>query len=110
KKDTADYIKKKIKKEKSVERIINLFYCLTEMKVDFIEELQKNLSLGELSAQNLSSVQWSGLVFVLLMSERLKEKFFLFFFYFLRKLQKYRKSDKALMRLLPVIKNTRRAL
>ncbi|KAL1277003.1 hypothetical protein QQF64_023676 [Cirrhinus molitorella] len=100
-KDTADYIKKKMEKEKSVERIINLFYCLTEMKVDINEELQKNLSLGELSAQNLSSVQWSGLVFVLLMSEETQEKF---------ELQKYRRSDEAVMRLLPVIKNTRRAL
>ncbi|KAL1276290.1 hypothetical protein QQF64_035913, partial [Cirrhinus molitorella] len=100
-KDTADYIKKKIEKEKSVERTINLFYCLTEMKVDINEELQKNLSLGKLSAQNLSSVQWSGLVFVLLMSKETQEKF---------ELQKYRGSDEAVMRLLPVIKNTRKAL
>ncbi|XP_050959535.1 protein NLRC3-like [Labeo rohita] len=100
-KDTADYIKKKLEKEKSVERTINLFYCLTEMKVDFVEEIQKNLSLGKLSAQKLSSVQWSGLVFVLLMSEETQEKF---------ELQKYRRSDEALMRLLPVIKNTRKAL
>uniref|UniRef100_A0A8C2H584 Uncharacterized protein n=1 Tax=Cyprinus carpio TaxID=7962 RepID=A0A8C2H584_CYPCA len=98
---SADYIKKKIEKEKSVERTINLFYCLTEMKVDLVEEIQKNLSLGKLSAQNLSSVQWSGLVFVLLMSEETQEKF---------ELQKYRRSDEAVMRLLPVIKNTRRAL
>ncbi|KAL1276192.1 hypothetical protein QQF64_035815, partial [Cirrhinus molitorella] len=100
-KDTADYIKKKIEEEKSVERTINLFYCLTEMKVDFIEELQKILSFGQLSVQNLSSVQWSGLVFVLLMSEETQEKF---------ELQKYRRSDEAVMRLLPVIKNTRKAL
>ncbi|XP_042578757.1 NACHT, LRR and PYD domains-containing protein 3-like [Cyprinus carpio] len=98
---SADYIKKKIEKEKSVERTINLFYCLTEMKVDLVEEIQKNLSLGKLSAQNLSSVQWSGLVFVLLMSEETQEKF---------EQQKYRRSDEAVMRLLPVIKNTRRAL
>ncbi|XP_026093200.1 NACHT, LRR and PYD domains-containing protein 3 [Carassius auratus] len=98
---SADYIKKKIEKEKSVERTINLFYCLTEMKVNLVEEIQKNLSLGKLSAQNLSSVQWSGLVFVLLMSEETQEKF---------ELQKYRISDEAVMRLLPVIKNTRRAM
>ncbi|KAL0152581.1 hypothetical protein M9458_052316, partial [Cirrhinus mrigala] len=99
--DTADYIKKKIEKEKSVERTINLFYCLTELKDDFEEEIQKNFSSGNLSAQNLSSAQWSGLVYVLLMSEETQEKF---------ELQKYRRSDEALMRLLPVIKNTRRAL
>ncbi|XDV26225.1 hypothetical protein PO909_029987 [Leuciscus waleckii] len=100
-KDTVDYIKKKIEKEKSVERTINLFYCLSELKDDFVEEIQENLSSGNLSAQNLSSAQWSGLVFVLLMSEETQEKF---------ELQKYRRSDETVMRLLPVIKNTRRAL
>ncbi|XP_048015474.1 NACHT, LRR and PYD domains-containing protein 3-like isoform X1 [Megalobrama amblycephala] len=100
-KSTVAYIKKKIEKEKSVERTINLFYCLSELKDDFLEEIQKNLSSGNLSAQNLSSAQWSGLVFVLLMSEETQEKF---------ELQKYRRSDEAVIRLLPVIKNTRKAL
>ncbi|XP_048010613.1 NACHT, LRR and PYD domains-containing protein 12-like [Megalobrama amblycephala] len=100
-KDTIDYIKQTIEKEKSVERTINLFHCLSELKDDFVEEIQKNLSSGNLSAQNLSSAQWSGLVFVLLMSEETQEMF---------ELQKYRGSDEALMRLLPVIKNTRSAL
>ncbi|XP_051748035.1 NACHT, LRR and PYD domains-containing protein 12-like [Ctenopharyngodon idella] len=100
-KDTVDYIKKKIEKENSVERTINLFHCLSELKDDFVEEIQKNLSSGNLSTQNLSSAQWSGLVFVLLMSEETREMF---------ELQKYRRSDEALMKLLPVIKNTRRAL
>ncbi len=100
-KDTADYVKKKIEKEESVERTINLFHCLSELKDDFVEEIQKNLSSGNLSAQNLSSAQWSGLVFVLQMLEESQEKF---------ELKKYRRSDEALMRLLPVIKNTRRAM
>ncbi|XDV26075.1 hypothetical protein PO909_029873 [Leuciscus waleckii] len=100
-KKTVDYIKKKIEKEESVEKTINLFHCLSELKDDFVEEIQKNLSSGNLSAQNLSSAQWSGLVFVLLMSEETQEMF---------ELQKYRRSDEALMRMLPVIKNTRRAL
>ncbi|XP_051746209.1 NLR family CARD domain-containing protein 3-like isoform X2 [Ctenopharyngodon idella] len=100
-KDTVDYIKQKIETEKSVERTINLFHCRSELKDDFVEEIQKNLSSGNLSAQNLSSAQWSSLVFVLLMSEEAQEKF---------ELQKYRRSDEALMIMLPVIKNTRRAL
>ncbi|XP_056310835.1 NACHT, LRR and PYD domains-containing protein 12-like [Danio aesculapii] len=100
-KDTTDYIKEKIEKEKSAERTINLFYCLNELNDDFVEELQKSLSSGNLAAQNLSSAQWSGLVFVLLMSEETQEKF---------ELQKYRRSDEALMRLIPVVKNTTRAL
>ncbi|XP_059361694.1 NACHT, LRR and PYD domains-containing protein 12-like [Carassius carassius] len=100
-KDTAEYIKTKIEMEESTERTINLFYCLNELKDDFVEEIQKNLGSGKLSEQNLFSAQWSGLVFVLLMSEETQEKF---------ELKKYRRSDEALMRLLPVIKNTRRAL
>ncbi|XP_067283791.1 NLR family CARD domain-containing protein 3-like [Pseudorasbora parva] len=100
-KNTADYIKKKIEKEKSVDRTINLFHCLNELKDDFVVEIQKNLSSGILAAKNLSSAQWSGLVFVLQMSEEAQEMF---------ELQKYRRSDEALMRLLPLIKNTRRAL
>ncbi|XP_067283789.1 NACHT, LRR and PYD domains-containing protein 3-like isoform X2 [Pseudorasbora parva] len=100
-KNTVDYIKQTIEKEKSVDRTINLFHCLNELKDDFVEEIQKTLSSGNLSAQNLSSAQWSGLVFVLQMSEEAQEMF---------ELQKYRRSDEALMRLLPVIKNTRRAL
>ncbi|KTF78095.1 hypothetical protein cypCar_00039751 [Cyprinus carpio] len=100
-KDTTDYIKKTIEKEESVERTINLFHCLSELKDVFVEEIQKNLLSGNLSAQNLSSAQWSALVFVLQMSEETQEKF---------QLQKYKKSDDALVRLLPVIKNTRRAL
>ncbi|XP_056090539.1 NLR family CARD domain-containing protein 3-like isoform X2 [Rhinichthys klamathensis goyatoka] len=100
-KNTVNYIKKKIENEKSVEKTINLFHCLSELKDDFVEEIQKNLSSGKLSAQNLSTAQWSGLVFVLLMSEETQEMF---------ELQKYRRSDQALVTLLPVIKNTRRAL
>ncbi|KAL0202291.1 hypothetical protein M9458_000309, partial [Cirrhinus mrigala] len=100
-KDTVDYIKQTIEKEKSVERTINLFYCLSELKYDFVKDIQKNLSSGNLSAQNLSSVQWSALVYVLLMSEVTQDKL---------ELQKYRRSEEALMRMLPVIKNTRRAL
>uniref|UniRef100_A0A9J8BKL6 Uncharacterized protein n=1 Tax=Cyprinus carpio carpio TaxID=630221 RepID=A0A9J8BKL6_CYPCA len=100
-KDTADYIKEKIEMEESTERTINLFHCLNELNDDFVEEIQKNLSSGKLSEQNLSSAQWSAMVFVLLISEETQEKF---------ELQKYRRSDEALMRLLLVIKNTRRAL
>nr|XP_017211254.1 protein NLRC3-like [Danio rerio] len=100
-KDTTDYIKKKIEEEKSAERTINLFHCLNELNDDFVEDLQKSLSSGNLTSQDLSSAQWSGLVFVLLMSEETQEKF---------ELQKYRRSDEALMRLIPVVKNTTRAL
>ncbi|XP_026095587.1 NACHT, LRR and PYD domains-containing protein 3-like [Carassius auratus] len=98
---TSEYIRKKIEKVNSVERTINLFYCLSELKDDYVEEIQKNFRTGNLSVENLSSSQWSALVFVLLISEEIQEIF---------ELQKYGSSDEALMRLLPVIKNTKRAL
>ncbi|KAL1281569.1 hypothetical protein QQF64_000372 [Cirrhinus molitorella] len=100
-KDTADYIKKIIETEQSVERTINLFHCLSELKDDSVEEIQKYLSLGNFSAQNLSSAQWSALVFVLLMSEETQDKF---------ELHKYCRTDEALMILMPVIKSTKKAL
>ncbi|XP_051760184.1 protein NLRC3-like [Ctenopharyngodon idella] len=98
-KDTADYIRQMIDKEKSVEKSINLFYCLSELKEDFEEDIQKYLSSRNLSAQNLSSAQWSALEFVRQISEETQDKF---------ELQKYRRSEEALR--LPANQNTRRAL
>ncbi|KAA0706364.1 NACHT, LRR and PYD domains-containing protein 4E NALP-epsilon [Triplophysa tibetana] len=101
-KHTADYIKKKIHQDVSSEKSTNLFHCLNELNDDsLITEIQKYLNSDGLSAQDLSPVQWSALVFVLLMSEETQEMF---------EMQKYRRSDEAVIRLLPVIRNTRRAL
>uniref|UniRef100_A0A4W4EL67 NACHT domain-containing protein n=1 Tax=Electrophorus electricus TaxID=8005 RepID=A0A4W4EL67_ELEEL len=100
--ETVNYIKKTIKRTKSFEETINLFHCLSEMKDNsLISEIQTSLNSGDLSTQTLSSVQCSALVFVLLMSEEIQEKF---------ELKKFRPSDKGLKELLPVLKNTRRAL
>ncbi|XP_056615472.1 NACHT, LRR and PYD domains-containing protein 3-like [Triplophysa dalaica] len=99
---TCKYIKQKIKNEESSEKTINLFHCLNELGDDsLITEIQKYLNSEGLSARKLSSGQWSALVFVLLMSEETQEMF---------EMQKYRRSDEAVIRLLPVIRNTRRAL
>ncbi|XP_030636203.1 NACHT, LRR and PYD domains-containing protein 3-like [Chanos chanos] len=99
---TVDYNKKKLNKNISSDRSINLLYCLNELKDDsLLNEIQNYLGSGRLSTENLSSAQWSALVFVLLMSEETQEKF---------ELNKYRGSDEGLKRLLPVLKNTKRAL
>ncbi|XP_049334860.1 NACHT, LRR and PYD domains-containing protein 12 [Astyanax mexicanus] len=101
-KGTIGYIKRKLKKKKSYEKTINLFHCLSEMKdTSLTGEIQNFLNSGTLSTQELSSTQWSALVFVLMMSEETLEKF---------ELKKYRASEEGLRRLLPVVKNTRRAL
>uniref|UniRef100_A0A8C7NEV0 B30.2/SPRY domain-containing protein n=1 Tax=Oncorhynchus mykiss TaxID=8022 RepID=A0A8C7NEV0_ONCMY len=65
-----EYIKKKIRKNPSPERCINLFHCLNELNDhSLVEEIQTYLSSGSLSEAELSPAQWSALVFVLLTSE-----------------------------------------
>ncbi|XP_036419925.1 NACHT, LRR and PYD domains-containing protein 12-like [Colossoma macropomum] len=100
--DTADYIKKKLHEEMSSDRSINLLHCLSELKDNSLTtEIEKHLNSENFSTQELSSPQWSALMFVLLISEETQEKF---------ELKKYRPSKEGLNRLLPVVKNTRRAL
>ncbi|XP_072548670.1 NLR family CARD domain-containing protein 3-like [Salminus brasiliensis] len=99
---TVNYIKRKIHKNKSSEKTISLFHCLSELKDNSLtREIQEFLNSGFLSTQELSPTQWSALVFVLLISEEAQEKF---------ELRKYRASEEGLKTLLPVVKNTRRAL
>ncbi|XP_072567703.1 NLR family CARD domain-containing protein 3-like [Paramormyrops kingsleyae] len=101
-KETAQYIKKKIQENLSAERTINLFHCLNELGDNsLIEEVQRFLSSGSLSAADLSPAQWSALAFVLLMSDEELDVF---------DLKKYIRSDEGLQRLLPVIKKSRTAL
>ncbi|XP_072567748.1 NLR family CARD domain-containing protein 3-like [Paramormyrops kingsleyae] len=101
-KETAQYIKKKIQENLSAERTINLFHCLNELGDNsLIEEVQRYLSSGSLSAADLSPAQWSALAFVLLMSDKELDVF---------DLKKYIRSDEGLQMLLPVIKKSRRAL
>ncbi|XP_072566779.1 NLR family CARD domain-containing protein 3-like isoform X2 [Paramormyrops kingsleyae] len=101
-KETAQYIKEKIQENLSAERTINLFHCLNELGDNsLIEEVQRYLSSGSLSAADLSPAQWSALAFVLLMSDKELDVF---------DLKKYIRSDEGLQRLLLVVKKSRRAL
>ncbi|XP_049324994.1 protein NLRC3-like [Astyanax mexicanus] len=100
--NTAIYIKEKLKEEMHSERSLNLLHCLSELKDNSLTaEIQNFLNSGTLSKQELSSTQWSALIFVLMMSEETQEKF---------ELKKYRASEEGLRRLLPVVKITERAL
>lgn len=100
--ETADYIKKKLNEDIPSERSINLLHCLSELRDDsLLSEVQKFLTSERLSSEKLSSAQWSALLFVLQMSGETQERF---------ELWKYRTSDEALKRLLPMVKNTTRAL
>ncbi|XP_034151391.1 NLR family CARD domain-containing protein 3-like [Esox lucius] len=100
--ETIKYIKEKIRENPSSERCINLFHCLNELNDhSLVEEIQRYLSSGRLSREELSPAQWSALVFVLLTSEEEIDVF---------DLKKYSTSEKGLLGLLPVIKTCRTAL
>uniref|UniRef100_A0A8C7XK57 NACHT domain-containing protein n=1 Tax=Oryzias sinensis TaxID=183150 RepID=A0A8C7XK57_9TELE len=101
-KETVLYIKEKISEDLSAEKSINLFHCLNELNDgSLVEEIQQSLRSGRLSTEKLSPAQWSALVFILLSSEEDLEEF---------DLQKYSASEEALLRLLPVIKASNKAL
>ncbi|XP_039675370.1 NLR family CARD domain-containing protein 3-like isoform X2 [Perca fluviatilis] len=100
--ETVKYIKKKFSEDLSAERSINLFHCLYELNDrSQVEEIQKSLRSGSLSTDKLSPAQWSALVFILLSSEKDLDVF---------DLKKYSASEKALLRLLPVVKASSKAL
>ncbi|XP_035804749.2 NACHT, LRR and PYD domains-containing protein 12-like [Amphiprion ocellaris] len=100
--ETVKYIKKKISEDVSVERSINLFHCLNELKdVSLVEEIQQSLRSGRLSRDRLSPAQWSALVFILLSSEEHLDMF---------DLKKYSASEEALLRLLPVVKVSKKVV
>ncbi|XP_078795431.1 NLR family CARD domain-containing protein 3-like [Oryzias latipes] len=112
--ETVQFIK--ISKNLSAEKSINLLQCLNELNdsppVEEIQQFLRSERLstdklspaqrsGHLSTEKLSPAQWSALVFILLSSEEDLEEF---------DLQKYSASEEALLRLLPVIKASNKAL
>uniref|UniRef100_A0A4W6F6R0 B30.2/SPRY domain-containing protein n=1 Tax=Lates calcarifer TaxID=8187 RepID=A0A4W6F6R0_LATCA len=100
--ETVQYIKKKIEEPSSAEKSINLFHCLNELNdSSLVEQIQHYLSSGNFSMDELSPAQWSALVFILLSSEKHLDMF---------DLKKFCASEEALLRLLPVIKVSNKAL
>ncbi|XP_047664007.1 NLR family CARD domain-containing protein 3-like, partial [Tachysurus fulvidraco] len=105
KQETVEYIKEKIRENPSPEKSINLFHCLNELNDDsLVQEVQTYLNRGgdrRLSDTRLSPAQWSALAFVLLTSEQELDVF---------NLSKYNPSHEGLLRLLPVVKASRKAV
>ncbi|CAM4639780.1 unnamed protein product [Leuciscus chuanchicus] len=103
KKETVQYIKQKIRKNRSPERSINLFHCLNELGDDsLMQEIQGYLKSGKIGRTKLSSSQWSALVYVLLTSEQKMDEFVL-----KRFIRAQNKADEVLQKLLPVVKESR---
>ncbi|KAK2855814.1 hypothetical protein Q5P01_004549 [Channa striata] len=100
--ETVQYIKNRINENLSAEKSINLFHCLNELNDrSLVEEIQQYLSSGMFSTDCLSPAEWSALVFILLTSEKDLDEF---------DLKKYSASEEALLKLLPVIKASSKAL
>ncbi|CAI5692277.1 unnamed protein product [Oreochromis niloticus] len=100
--EIVQYIKMELSENLSVEKSINLFHCLNELNDrSLLEEIQQSLRSGSLSTDELSPAQWSALVFILLSSEKDLDVF---------DLKKYSASDEVLLRLLPVVKASNKAL
>ncbi|KAM9434170.1 NLR family CARD domain-containing protein 3-like isoform 1-T2 [Clarias gariepinus] len=104
KEETVQYIKNQISRDPAVEKSINLFHCLNELGDDsLVEEIQRYLKSGKQS--ELTSSQWSALVFVLLTSAHELEEF---------DLSKYTTSDNVsdwvLLKMMPVIAESRKAI
>ncbi|CAI5657799.1 unnamed protein product [Oreochromis niloticus] len=100
--ETVQYIKKKLSENLSAEKSINLLHCLNELNDhSLVEEIQQSLRSGSLSTDKLSPAQWSALVFILLSSEEDLDEF---------NFKKYSASEEALLRMLPGIKASNKAL
>ncbi|KAM4600237.1 protein NLRC3-like [Fundulus diaphanus] len=100
--ETVQYIKEQISENVSAEKSINLFHCLNELNDrSLVEDIQQSLSSGSLSTDKLSPAQWSALIFILVSSAEDLDVF---------DLKKYSASEKVLLRLLPVVKASNKAL
>ncbi|XP_038129173.1 NACHT, LRR and PYD domains-containing protein 4E-like [Cyprinodon tularosa] len=100
--ETVQYIKKKINKNLSAEKSINLFQCLNELNDrSLVQEIQQSLRSGSLSTDKLSPAQYSALAFILVTSGDDLNSF---------DLKKYSASEEALLRLLPVVKASKTIL
>ncbi|KAL0194739.1 hypothetical protein M9458_008311, partial [Cirrhinus mrigala] len=74
---TTEYIKQEQNKDDiSDESLVNLFYCLLELKDHSLyEEIQSYLSADERTERDLSSSMCTVLTYVLLMSEKVLDEF-----------------------------------
>ncbi|XP_073693999.1 uncharacterized protein [Garra rufa] len=100
---TVNYIKRKIRKNLSPEKSINLFHCLNELGDDsLMQQIQDYLKSGEIRKTKLSSSQWSALVYVLLTSEKKMDVLDLKQF-----IGAKHTADEVLQKLLPVVKESR---